>query len=196
VASQTNCAYPFVPGTGPIKRQRVSRLSHVERTELIRQLIDAVKDDLIRPNHNEFGSPVIFVCKVDGSLRLCIDYCGLTEVTRKDGYLFPGVKDTLDKLKDANFYTHLDLAFDFWQVRVREEDIRETAFETLDRRSVGLDVHAVRIVQCFSYISAKHHSMRLFTPYRYCRPRGQGSPGHKECAKCPVECGPRNLPSE
>jgi hypothetical protein len=37
---------------------------------------------------------------------------------------------TLDELKDANFYAHLDLAFGFWQVRVRKQDIHKTAFQT------------------------------------------------------------------
>jgi hypothetical protein len=38
--------------------------------------------------------------------------------------------DTLDELKDANFYTHLDLAFCLWQVRVRDEDVHKTKFKT------------------------------------------------------------------
>jgi hypothetical protein len=42
------------------------------------------------------------------------------------------VDDTLDELTDATFYTHLDLAYSFWQVRVREHDIHNTAFQTHD----------------------------------------------------------------
>jgi hypothetical protein len=42
------------------------------------------------------------------------------------------VDDTLDELKDANFYTHHDLASGFWQVRVRDKDIHKTAFQTPD----------------------------------------------------------------
>jgi hypothetical protein len=72
------------------------------------------------------------VRKDDGSLRLCIDYRGLNEVTRKDAYPLPRVDDTLDELKDAKFYTHLDLASGFWQVRVRDQDILKTAFQTHD----------------------------------------------------------------
>jgi hypothetical protein len=40
------------------------------------------------------------------------------------------VDETLDELKDANFYTGLDLASSFWQVRVRDEDVHKTAFKT------------------------------------------------------------------
>jgi hypothetical protein len=69
-----------------------------------------------------------FVRKAGGSLRLCIDYRGLNEVTRKNTYPLPRVDDTLDDLKGANFYTHLDLAFTFRQVRVREDDVHMTAF--------------------------------------------------------------------
>jgi hypothetical protein len=73
---------------------------------------------------------LFFVRKADGSLRLCIDYRGLNEVTRKDAYPLPRVDDTLDELKDANFYTHLDLASGFWQVRECDRDIHKTAFQT------------------------------------------------------------------
>jgi hypothetical protein len=68
---------------------------------------------LVRPSYDEFGSPILFVRKADGSLRLCIDYRGLSEVTHKDGYPLPRADDTLDELKDAIFYTHLDLASGF-----------------------------------------------------------------------------------
>jgi hypothetical protein len=87
---------------------------------------------LIRPIDSELGSPILFVRKADGSLRLCIDYRGLNKVTRKDAYPLPRVDDTLDELKDANFYTHLDLASSFLQVRVRDQYVHKTAFQTPD----------------------------------------------------------------
>jgi hypothetical protein len=72
------------------------------------------------------------VLKADGSHRMCINYRGLNEVTRKVTYPLPHVDDTLDELKDAIFYTHLDPAYDFSQVRVRDEDVHKTAYQTLD----------------------------------------------------------------
>jgi hypothetical protein len=121
-----------IKATGPVKRQQLNRLSHAERAKLNRQIKDAVDPCLIRLSYSEFGSPITFVRKADGSLRWCIDYRGLNEVTRKDAYPLPRVDDTLDELKDANFYTHLDLASGFWQVRVRDHDINKTAFQTPD----------------------------------------------------------------
>jgi hypothetical protein len=85
-----------------MKRQRLNRLSHVERAKLNRQLNDAIMEGgLIRPSHNEFGSPIMFVLKANGSVRLCIDYRELQEVTRKDAYPLPRVDDTLDELADG-----------------------------------------------------------------------------------------------
>jgi molybdenum cofactor biosynthesis enzyme MoaA len=90
--------------TGPIKRQRLNRLSHAERAELNRQLKDAMDVGFIRPTHNEFGSKIMFVRNAYyGSVRLCFDYSGLNEVTRKDAYPLPREVNTLDELKDANF---------------------------------------------------------------------------------------------
>jgi hypothetical protein len=66
----------------------------------------------------------------DGSLRVCIDYRGLNEITWKDAYPLPRVDDTMDKLKDAHFCTHLDLASEILQVRVPEEEVHKTAFNT------------------------------------------------------------------
>jgi hypothetical protein len=113
-----------------MKRQRLDTLSHAKRGELNRQVKDAMDVGVIRPSYSELGSPILFMRKADGSLRLYIDYRGLNEVTRKDAYLLPRVDDTLDELNDATFSTHLDLVFGFRQVRVREQDIHKTAFQT------------------------------------------------------------------
>jgi phosphoglycolate phosphatase-like HAD superfamily hydrolase len=86
-----------------MRRPTLSRLSPPERAEHDRQLKDAMEAGMIRPSHNEFDSPVPFVRKADCSLRLCIDYRGFSEATRRNTYPFPRVDDTLDELKDANF---------------------------------------------------------------------------------------------
>jgi hypothetical protein len=114
--------------TGPMRRQRLNRLSLAHRAELNLELKDAVEAGVIRPSYIELGSPILFVRKADGSLRLCMDYRGHNEVTRKDAYPLPRVDDALDELKDANFDTHLDLASGFWQVRVRDKNIHKTTF--------------------------------------------------------------------
>jgi hypothetical protein len=120
--------------TGSMKRQRLNKLPLPQRAELNRQLKDAMDVGLILPIYSEFGPPIRFVRTGYGSLPMCILYRGLNEVTRKDAYPLLRVDGTLDELKDGNFYTHthLDLASGFWQVRVRDQDIHKTAFQTRD----------------------------------------------------------------
>jgi hypothetical protein len=86
-----------------MKRPRLNKLSLAERVELNRNFKDAMETGLIRPIHNELGSLILFARKGDGSLRLCIDYRGLNELTRKDAYLLPRVDGTLDEPQDAKF---------------------------------------------------------------------------------------------
>jgi hypothetical protein len=78
---------------GPMKCHHLNRMSLAERAKLNRQLKDAIEASLIRPNHSELGSPILFVRKAYGSLRMCIDYRGLNEVTRKDAYPLPRVDE-------------------------------------------------------------------------------------------------------
>ena len=40
----------------------------------------------ICPTRSPCGAPVLFIKKKDGSLRLCIDFQGLNQITKKDRY--------------------------------------------------------------------------------------------------------------
>jgi hypothetical protein len=49
--------------SGPMRRQRLNKLSPAERAELNRQLKDALEAGLIRPSYSEFGSPILFCAR-------------------------------------------------------------------------------------------------------------------------------------
>ena len=44
-------------------------------------------NSFIRPSKSSAGAPILFDKKLDGSLRLCIDYQGLNNLTIKNWYL-------------------------------------------------------------------------------------------------------------
>jgi hypothetical protein len=60
------------------------RESAVHNDELRRQLDELLKTGYIRPSNSEFASPILFVKKADGSLRMCFDYRGLNKITKKN----------------------------------------------------------------------------------------------------------------
>ena len=60
---------------------------------------------LIRPFKSSFGALILFVQKNDGSLRLCIDYRGLNNLTIKNCYSLPLINESLDCLGYAKRFT-------------------------------------------------------------------------------------------
>jgi hypothetical protein len=85
---------------------------------------------IIRPSQSQWSSPVVLVRKKNGKLRFCVDYRKLNNVTKKDRYPLPRIDELLESLSEASWYTTLDLASGYWQLKVREEDKAKTAFVT------------------------------------------------------------------
>jgi hypothetical protein len=82
----------LVPGTGPIA-QKPYRMNPAKLDEMKSQLHDMLRKGLIRPSASPWGSPVIFVDKREGTSRLCVDYWKLNDVTIKNKYPLPKIKD-------------------------------------------------------------------------------------------------------
>ena len=74
--------------------------------------------------------PVLFVKKKDGSLRMCIDYLSLNEVTIKNKYPLPRIDDLFDQLKGAKYFSKIDLRSGYYQLKIRLSDIPKTTFIT------------------------------------------------------------------
>jgi len=78
--------------------------------ETLKEFIDEnLTNGFIRSTSSSHGAPVLFVKKKDGSLRLCVDFCGLNKITKKDRYPFPLISDLLDSPCKARIYTKIDL---------------------------------------------------------------------------------------
>ena len=85
----------------------------------------------IRPSKSPASAPILFVQKKDGSLRLCIDYRGLNNLTITNRYPLHLIGKLLDRLGRAKHFTQMDLTNAYHQMRIREGDEWKTAFRTL-----------------------------------------------------------------
>ncbi len=127
----TNLLSHDIPLTDDIPvRQRYRRIPPSDY-ELVKthigQLLEA---QIIRESCSPYASPVVLVRKKDGSLRMCVDYRQLNSKTRKDAFPLPRIKETLDSLTGAHWFSTLDLASGYNQVPVSESDRPKTAFCT------------------------------------------------------------------
>ena len=85
---------------------------------------------VIQPSNSPWASPVVLVRKKDGSHRFCVDYRDVNAVTKKDKFPLPRVDDLLDQLGEAQYFSTLDVASGYWQIRVHPESQPKTAFVT------------------------------------------------------------------
>ncbi|GJR26117.1 putative reverse transcriptase domain-containing protein [Tanacetum coccineum] len=119
----------LIPGAAPVARAPY-RLAPSEMKELSEQLQELSNKGFIRPSSSPWGAPVLFVKKKDGSFRMCIDYRELNKLTVKNRYPLPRIDDLFDQLQGSSIYSKIDLRSGYHQLRVREQDIPKTAFQT------------------------------------------------------------------
>lgn len=113
----------------PIK-SKPYRLTWTEEAQLRKELDHLLELGLIKPSKGEWTSPVLFVGKKDGSLRLCVDYRRLNKITVKDHFPLPFIDELVDSMGGARYFSTLDAASGYWQVPVHENSIHKTGFVT------------------------------------------------------------------
>ncbi len=89
-----------------------------------------LKTGFIRPSKSPAGAPILFDKKPNSSLRLCVDYWGLNNLTIKNQYPLPLIGEVLDRLGRAKRFTQLDLTSAYHRMKIREGDKWKTAFCT------------------------------------------------------------------
>jgi hypothetical protein len=99
-----------------------------ELPELKTQLQDLPEKGFIRPSSSPWGCLAIFVKKKDQTLRMCVDYRPLNEVTIKNKYPLPRIDIFFDQLTGARVFPKIDLRSSYHQIHIRSEDIPKTAF--------------------------------------------------------------------
>jgi hypothetical protein len=82
-------------GAAPVSKTPY-RMSTIELKELQMQLEEILKKGYIHPSVSPWGSPVLFVKKKNGTLRLCIDFRQLNKVTIKNKHPLPRINDLFD----------------------------------------------------------------------------------------------------
>ncbi|GKA05800.1 putative reverse transcriptase domain-containing protein [Tanacetum coccineum] len=108
---QVNFKAICLPGAAPVARAPY-RLAPFEMKELSEQLKELSDKGFIRPSSSLWGAPE------------------LNKLTVKNRYPLPRIDDLFDQLQGSNVYSKIDLRSGYHQLRVQEEHIPKTAFQT------------------------------------------------------------------
>ncbi|MBW0561302.1 hypothetical protein O181_101017 [Austropuccinia psidii MF-1] len=105
-------------------------LSKQESDTLRAYISENVEKGFIRPSSSSTGEPVLFVKKKDGGLRLCVYYCKLNAVTRKNKYPVPPMNQLLNVFNGSSIFSKIDLCGAYNLLRIKEGDEHLTCFRT------------------------------------------------------------------
>src|SRR6266511_3649205 len=92
------------------------------------------KNRVIEPSRSPYSANVVIVGKKDGEGlgmdRMCINFSALNRKTLVDKYPIPNIKEYLTMFQGAKYFTIIDLASAYWQIKLRRQDREKTAFIT------------------------------------------------------------------
>lgn len=117
---KTNSDYPIKQNNGKIPLFWEDQIDNE-----IKKLLNL---GVIRKSKSEWRSRIVPVKKKNGSLRLCVDFRALNNITLKDSYPIPRIDHILNSLRDSRVFTTLDATVGYFQISLDESSKHKTAF--------------------------------------------------------------------
>jgi len=113
-----------------LKFSPLYKMTTQELQVLKEYLTENLDKGFIGPSQAPFAAPVLFVRKANGSLRFCIDFRKLNDLTKKDQYPLPLIDETLARISCAKVFTKLDIRQAFNRIRMHPDSEELTTFRT------------------------------------------------------------------
>ncbi|KAG5890089.1 hypothetical protein JTB14_003652 [Gonioctena quinquepunctata] len=134
-ATEVKHSITLEPGVQPICKAPY-RIPYHQR-EVLQKEIDRLLDTaVIRPSFSPWSAPVVLVTKKlpngEEKVRMCIDYRGLNNVTKKEYYPLPNISDLIQGYNSGSeaLFSVIDVAEAYHQIDMEEKDIPLTGFGT------------------------------------------------------------------
>ena len=105
-------------------------MSPIELEELRHYLEENLGKRWIRRSKSSVSAPIVFARKKDGSIRFCIDYRNLNNVTVRNRYPLPLIPELTDRLTGASIFSKLDVRQAYHRIRMAPGHEFKTAFKT------------------------------------------------------------------
>ena len=85
---------------------------------------------MVNPRESPYASAIVVDDKKDGTLRMCVDYRQLNQMTIKDALPLPRIDEIFTSLHKDYCFVALDLLMSYHQIPVRAVDRPKTAIIT------------------------------------------------------------------
>jgi hypothetical protein len=117
-------------GRAPPRTRRVPRFSLAELEVIRVWLKEMIDKGWMVPSRSPYGAPLIIVRKPGGGHRVVQDMRALNSVTKKAATPLPIFENLIVSFSGAKYFSTMDMASFFFQIRLREEDRELTAVST------------------------------------------------------------------
>lgn len=106
------------------------RLPEPVAAEIDKQCRELLEMDIIEKSASPWSSPIVPIRKPDGTIRLCVDYRHLNQVTKADRFPMPNLLDMVYGLNGMKYFSTIDLVRGYYQMPISPESKELTAFST------------------------------------------------------------------
>lgn len=125
-------------GSSPPIRKRSFRHSPSDEAEIARRVKKMSDAGLVEESDTPWSSPVLLVSKKDETIRFCVDYRGLNEVTTLTSWPLLTLEEVLDTVSEqrSTLWTSIDLRSGSWQMGPNPDTKDRTGFQTAEGNNV------------------------------------------------------------
>ena len=119
----SHCLYDYIIPLLSDKEPLKSLLYNMSRDELLvlqKYLKKHLFKGFMQVSSSSATFSIIFVKKPEGDLCLCVDYCDLNNLTVKNHYSLPLIRETLNLLVSSVIFTKLDIIAAFNKLQMAE----------------------------------------------------------------------------
>ena len=134
-----------------------------EELKVLREYIhEHLRKGFIQHSQSPCAAPILFAKKPDGTLRLCVDYRGLNQITIRNRYPLPLINELFDRVRGTKYFTKFDVRDGYHRLRMAKGEEWKTAFHT----RYGLFEYCVMpFGLCNAPGTFQHHMNNTFRDY-------------------------------
>ncbi len=135
-----------------------------EELKIVKKYLENnLEKEFIIASRSSFVFSIMFMKKTNKSLKFCVDYKKLNQLTKKNKYSLSLNDETLTHFDKAKYFTKLNIRQKFHRIRIADAE-----FENLTIFKTRFDVYKYRVLSfelCNESITYQHYMNDVFFDY-------------------------------